>query len=71
MHLKKTPVRNGRTYLSAVESRRDPKLGKTKKVTIQKFGYLDELEKEHSDPIAYFSEIVARMNQAKSGIHAE
>ena len=66
MHLKKTPVRNGRTYLSAVESRRDPKSGKTKKVTIQKFGYLDELEKEHSDPIAYFSEMVARMNQAKA-----
>jgi hypothetical protein len=66
MHLKKTPVRNGRTYLSAVESRRDPKSGKVKKVTIQKFGYLDELEKEHADPITHFSGIVARMNQARA-----
>ena len=66
MHLKKTPVRNGRTYLSAVESRRDPKSGKVKKVTIQKFGYLDELEKEHADPVTHFSDVVARMNQAKA-----
>ena len=66
MHMKKTPVRNGRTYLSVVESRRDPKTGQVKKVTIQKFGYLDELEKEYADPIGHFSDIVARMNQAKA-----
>ena len=66
MHLKKTPVRNGRIYLSVVESRRDPKTGQAKKATIQKFGYLDELEKEYADPIGHFSEIVSKMNQAKA-----
>ena len=55
MHLKKTPVRNGRTYLSAVEGHRDPKTSKVKKTTVQKFGYLDELQKEHPDPIAHFT----------------
>jgi hypothetical protein len=66
MHLKKTPVRNGRTYLSIVESHRDPKTGKPKKSTIQKIGYLDELEKEYADPINHFGEIVARMNQERA-----
>ena len=66
MHLKKTPVRNGRIYLSAVESRRDPKTKQTKKVTIQKFGYMDELEKIYTDPIGHFSAVVAQMNEAKT-----
>ena len=66
MHIKKTPVRNGRTYLSVVESRRDPKTGQSKKVTIQKLGYLDVLEKEYSDPVKHFTQVVAEMNQAKA-----
>jgi len=59
-------VRNGRTYLSVVESRRDPKTGQSKKVTIQKLGYLDVLEKEYSDPVKHFTQVVAEMNQAKA-----
>jgi len=66
MHLKKTPVRKGRTYLSVVESRRDPKTGQTKKVTIQKIGYLDELEKIHADPLRYCAEIIEQLNQKKA-----
>jgi transposase len=66
MYLKKTPVRNGRTYLSIVESRRDPKTGKEKKDTIQKIGYLDALEKEYADPLAHFAEVVAQMNRTKA-----
>ena len=66
MHLKKSPVKNGRTYLSIVESRRDQKTGKPKKVTIQKLGYLDDLEKEHADPIGYCLSVIAEMNRIKA-----
>jgi len=66
MHLKKTPARNGRTHLSIAESRRDPKTGQSKKVTIQKIGYLDVLEKEYSDPIKHFTQVVAEMNRKKA-----
>jgi transposase len=62
MHLKKSPVKNGRTYLSIVESRRDQKTGKPIKITVQKLGYLDELAKEHADPIGYCTDIIAKMN---------
>ena len=66
MHLKKTPVRNGRTYLSIVESRRDQKTGQSKKVTVQKIGYLDELEKKYTDPVKHFTAMITEMNQAKA-----
>ena len=71
MYLKKTPSRNGRTHLSIVESRRDPKTGKTKKVTVKTLGYLDVLEKEHEDPLKYFAELVAQMNNEKAEVKAE
>ena len=71
MHLKKTPSRNGRTHLSIVEGRRDPKTGKVKKVTIKTLGYLDVLEKEYADHISHFTEIVAQMNAAKEEERAE
>jgi len=66
MHLKKTPQRSGRTYLSIVESRRDPKTGMPKKVTIQKLGYLDELAKQYTDPIKYCNGLIAEMNREKA-----
>ena len=66
MHLKKTPARNGRTHLSIVEGRRDPKTGKVKKVTVKTLGYLDVLEKTYTDPIAHFTEVAAQMNKAKA-----
>jgi len=66
MHLKKTISRSGRMHLSIAESRRDQKTGQSKKVTIQKLGYLDVLEKEYPDPIGYFTQIVADMNHAKA-----
>jgi len=66
MHLKKTTAKNGRTHLSIAESRRDPKTGQSKKVTIQKVGYVDVLEKEYTDPIAHFTVVVAAMNQKRA-----
>lgn len=53
MFLKIRPLINGRKYLSFVQGYRGEN-GKTKHKTIEKIGYLDELEKEYDDPIAHF-----------------
>ena len=66
MYLKKTKKPNGRLYLSVVEGRRDKETKNSRTVTIQKIGYLDELEKEYPDPIAHFTLVVAGMNRDKA-----
>jgi len=66
MFLKKSPTENGRTYLSIVESYRDPKSGQTKKATVQKIGYLDDLMKEYPDPITHFTTVIKDMNEVKA-----
>jgi len=71
MYLKKSSTKNGRTYLSIAEGRRDPKTKKTKTVNIQKIGYLDELTKEYPNPIEHFTAVVGEMNQAKAAEKAE
>lgn len=65
MYLKKAVLKNGRTYLSIAEGHYDPATKRTRTVNVQKIGYLDELLKEYSDPIAHFTSVVARMNQEK------
>ena len=62
MYLKKTKRPNGRITLSAVQGYRDPKSGKSKQRSIKTFGYVDELEKEFDNPIAHFTEVVAKMD---------
>ena len=51
----------GRTYLSIVEGYR--KDGKVRHKTIEKLGYLDDLEKQYADPIAHFKEVAKQMNK--------
>ena len=64
MFLKKsTNNKTGRTYLSIVNTYHDSKKKQTRTSTIKSLGYLDVLEKEYSDPIAYFTEEVRRMNE--------
>jgi hypothetical protein len=63
MYLKKTNKPNGRTYLSIVESKRDGKSKHSKTVNVKSLGYLDELAKEHADPIAHCMEIIGKMNR--------
>lgn len=46
--------KNGRIYLSVAESYREN--GKTKTRSVRSLGYVDELEKEHGDPIAYWKQ---------------
>jgi len=65
MYLKKaTNKRTGRTYLSCAHGYRD-QAGKSRTRTIESFGYLDILEKQYPDPIAYFSQVVKEMEAAR------
>ena len=62
MFLRKTYSKvTGRTYLSVAHGYRDSN-GKTKQKTIQKIGYLDELEKKYSDPILHFTALANTMD---------
>lgn len=61
MFLKKDRRPNGRVHLSIVEGYREPVTGKVKQRNIQTLGYLDDLEKEFSDPISHFSELAKKM----------
>ena len=55
MFLKKTPNSKGRINLAIVDGYYDKDTKKTKHKVIESLGYLDEIEKQYSDPIAYFS----------------
>jgi transposase len=53
-------AKTGRTYLSIVEGYRDQNK-KIKHKTIQKVGYLDELQKTMNDPIAYYTAVADKL----------
>ena len=61
MFLKKSKS-NGRVFLSLVQGYRIG--GSVKHKTIEKIGYLDELEKVYDDPIAHFKAVAAERNLA-------
>ena len=54
MYLKKS-MSNGKPYLSFVQGYRQD--GKVKQKTIEKLGYLEDLEKLYPDPIAHFKQV--------------
>ena len=64
MFLKKNTYKNGRTFLSIVESYRDND-GKPKHRIIKKIGYLDEFTDLYDDPIAHFSDEAKDMTRNK------
>lgn len=66
MYLKKTPQKSGRIYLSIVDGYRDKTKGYSRQVTIEKLGYLDELEKQFADPIAHFTKKVESLKKEKA-----
>ena len=68
MHLKQTK-RNGRTYLSVVQSYRDG--GRTRTRTIESLGYVDELAARYDDPIAHFRSYVDQLNAERFGYSLE
>ena len=71
MYLKKSyDKRKNRTYLSIIHGYRDAD-GKTKSKLIKSIGYLDELQKQYTDPIAHFTTLTKVMEnerKAKSKI---
>ncbi|MCK9221088.1 MAG: hypothetical protein PHV61_02005 [Limnochordia bacterium] len=62
MNLKQSRRKDGRVYLTIERAYRD-KDGKPRTKTIKSLGYLDELEKEYSDPIAHFKEVARKMTE--------
>lgn len=66
MHLRKMKnKKTGRIYLSIVQSYRDKNSKYPKATTLKSLGYLDELEKEYDDPIAFFTEEIKQMNEQR------
>jgi len=71
MHLKQSPRKNGRTYLSMVRTFRDKDKGYSRTQTVESFGYLDELKQQYDDPIAHFKKIVEQRNAEDKQLSAE
>lgn len=66
MYLRKATKRNtGRTYLSIVHGYWDSNAKQSRTRTVQKVGYLDELEKDYPDPIAHFTAVAAEMERER------
>jgi transposase len=66
MYLRKaTNKKTGRTYLSIVHNYRDKNSKSTRAVIIKSLGYLDELEKEYDDPIAFFTAEAKRLDEQR------
>ena len=61
MYLQKSKNQAGRVYLSFVQGYRQD--GKVKHRTVEKLGYLDDLEKIYDDPVAHFKQIAAERNR--------
>lgn len=66
MYLKKTPQKTGRVFLSIVDGYYDKQKGYSRQVTIEKLGYLDDLEKQYDNPIAFFTQKVQRLKEEKA-----
>ncbi len=66
MHLKKTKQKSGRIYLSIVDGYYDRQRGHARTITIEKLGYLDDLEKQYDDPIAFFKKRVEKLKKEKA-----
>ena len=63
MYLKQIPQKNGRVKLAVYESYREGR--RTRSRTVRPLGYLDELELEHDDPVAWGRAVAAEMTEAK------
>lgn len=61
--------RKDRIYLSIVHGYREEGTRKAKQKTIKTLGYLDVLEKEYEDPIAFFTQLAEDMTQEYNRQH--
>ena len=64
MFVKKNSCKNGRILLTMTHTYREN--GKIKQKHLETLGYLDELEKKYTDPIAHFREIAKARTLAES-----
>ena len=65
MYLKRTKQKNGRIHLDITDSYYDKQQKKTKQVTIENLGFLDDLEKIYDDPISHFQKRVEQLKEEK------
>lgn len=70
MYLKRTKQKNGRIHLDITDSYYDKETKKTRQITIENLGFLDELEKQYDDPIAHFQKRVEQLKQQKKALQA-
>ena len=66
MYLKKTNQKNGKIFLSIVDGYRDKQKGYSRQVTIEKLGYLNDLEEKYDDPITFFTQRVQKLKEEKA-----
>lgn len=65
MYLKQIPnKKSGRIFLAIVQPYKHKESGNTRTKTVKSLGYLDELAKEHTDPIDHFTRLAKDMTQA-------
>ena len=65
MYLKKTPNLQGRIRLSIVDNYYDKSRKCSRQKTIESLGFLDDLEKQYDDPIAFFTKKIEQLNAEK------
>ena len=63
MFLKQMKTRSGRVRLAVYESYWDG--GRSRQRVVRPLGFLDELESEHGDPVAWGKAVAAEMTEAK------
>lgn len=63
-------LKTGRTQLAIVHKYRDKDTKKVRSKTIKNIGYLDELQKEYDDPIAFFSAMAKEMDEQRKADNA-
>ena len=66
MHLKQTLQKSGKVSVSIVDGYYDKKTKNSKQTTIENLGYLDALQKEYEDPIAFFTKKVEELKKQKA-----
>ncbi len=68
MYLRAQKRPNGRAYLGLLQGYREGRT--TRNRAVKSLSYLDELEKEHEDPIAHFKAAAEEHNARKRAEHA-
>jgi len=68
MFVRKNRSKDGRIFLSFARSYREN--GRNRQKHLESIGYLEELQKQYSDPVAHFKE-VAKQRTAEESVHSE